>query len=159
MGALEQLCGNYWYPIYAYVRRFGQSPHDAQDVTQSFFAYFLEKGLFAKATPELGHFRSFLLGSLKKFMANEWRRQQTQKRGGGQPVISFDAQMAEDRYAGEPLAVGNPQSLYERAWAVAILDQAVAQLEAEYVATGKKQVFDALHVFLQGERGSRPYSE
>jgi len=155
--ALEQLCRAYWYPIYVYVRRLGHSPHDAQDVTQSFFEYLLEKRLLAKAHPESGRFRSFLLGSLKNFMANEWRRQTAQKRGGGQ-VLTIDTRNAEERYAVEALDESNPQSLYEQAWATAVLDQSIALLEAEYIGAGKQELFEALLPALQGEPHV-PYAE
>ena len=157
--ALETLCHGYWYPLYAFIRRLGHSPHDAQDLTQSFFALILEKRLLAKAAPEAGHFRSFLLGSLRNFMANEWRRQQSQKRGGGATTLSFDADLAEERYAAEPSESQTPQSLYEQAWAVAVLDQAMASLEAEYQAAGKQPLFEQLHLLLEGERGDRTYAE
>ncbi len=156
--ALEQLCSAYWYPIYAYVRRLGQSPHDAQDLTQSFFAYLLEKRLLAKAQPESGRFRSFLLGSLKNFMANEWRRQNALKRGAGQ-TISIDPQDAEDRYAVEQAEAANPQMLYDRAWAVAVLDGAIGLVEAEYADAGKKVLFETLLPSLQGDRLRGRYRE
>ncbi len=157
--ALESLCRDYWYPLYAYIRRLGRSPHDAQDLTQSFFGYLLEKGLLSKAVPQGGHFRSFLLGCLNNFMANEWRRQHSAKRGGGQPLIPLDAQTAEGRYAREPVDAADPQALYEQAWAVAVIDQSIARLEAEYATAGKAAIFDKLCVFLQGERGARTYVE
>jgi RNA polymerase sigma factor (sigma-70 family) len=156
--ALEILCRNYWYPLYAYIRRLGHSAHDSQDLTQSFFAYLLEKDLLTKADPGSGRFRSFLLGSLKNFMANEWRRQHAQKRGAGQ-TISFDAHDAEQRYAVEPVEESNPQSLYEQAWAVAVLEQAAVLLEAEYAGAGKQALFDRLAPYLQGERAEVTYAE
>jgi len=156
--ALDALCRGYWYPLYAYIRRLGHSPHDGQDLTQSFFAYLLEKRLLAKADPESGRFRSFLLGSLKNFMANEWRRQSAQKRGAGQ-TISFDTQDAEERYAVEPADESNPQSLYEQAWAVAVLEQAAALLEAEYARAGKQAMFDRLAPCLQGDRQDLTYTQ
>jgi len=149
--ALESLCRDYWYPLYAYIRRSGRSPHDAQDLTQSFFAYLLEKRLLTKADPERGRFRSFLLGSLKNFMANEWRRLNAEKRGAAQ-TISFDGQDAEERYAGESTDGNDPQSLYEKAWAVAVLDQAMNLLESEYSAAGKRTLFEKLAPRLQGDR-------
>lgn len=155
--ALDALCRGYWYPLYAYIRRLGHSPHDAQDLTQSFFAYLLEKRLLTRADPENGRFRSFLLGSLKNFMANEWRKQSAQKRGAGQ-TISFDAEDAEERYAVEPADETNPQSLYEQAWAVAVLEQAATSLETEYRSGGKQGLFDALAPFLQGERSDLTYA-
>lgn len=156
--ALDALCQGYWYPLYAYIRRLGRSPHDAQDLTQSFFAYLLEKRLLTKADPESGRFRSFLLGSLKNFMANEWRRQSAEKRGANQ-TISFDAQDAEERYAVEPIDESNPQSLYEQAWAVAVLDQAMSLLEAEYASAGKQVLFEQLASCLQGDRTTSTYAE
>ncbi|MBI1841083.1 MAG: sigma-70 family RNA polymerase sigma factor [Verrucomicrobia bacterium] len=156
--ALDALCRGYWYPLYAYVRRLGHSPHDAQDFTQAFFAYLLSKRLLTKATPESGRFRSFLLGSLKNFMANEWRRQSAQKRDDRR-TISFDAQDAEQRYAIEPMDEANPQLLYEQAWAVAVLEQSLSLLEAEYAASGKQPLFDHLAPCLQGDRQARPYAE
>lgn len=156
--ALDALCRGYWYPLYAYIRRLGRSPHDAQDLTQSFFAYLLEKRLLTRADPESGRFRSFLLGSLKNFMANEWRHQSAEKRGASQ-TISFDAQDAEDRYAIEPADESNPQSLYEQAWAVAVLDQAMTLLEAEHAAAGKQILFEQLAPCLQGDRTASTYAE
>lgn len=156
--ALNALCQSYWYPLYAYIRRLGHPPHDAQDLTQSFFAYLLEKELLAKADPEAGRFRSFLLGSLKRFMANEWRRSQAQKRGAGL-AFSIDAQDAEERYAIEPATTANPQSLYEQAWALAVMDQAFSLLEAEHRDAGKSALFDELNPFLQGDRMASSYSD
>jgi len=158
-GALETLCRAYWYPLYAYVRRRGHSPEDAQDVTQSFFAYLLEKGLIGHAQPDAGRFRSFLLGSLKNFMANDFRRQRAQKRGGHASVISFDAQTAEQRYSLEPVELQNPQTLFQQAWAVEVLDQAFVGLESEYQSGGKSELFQALHRFLQGDRSTQTYAE
>jgi RNA polymerase sigma-70 factor (ECF subfamily) len=157
--ALETLCRAYWYPLYAYIRRLGHSPHDAQDITQSFFGYLLAKGLLAKAAPQAGHFRSFLLGSLNNFMANERRRQQSAKRGGGQSPIPLDAQTAEGRYELEPVDPANPQVLFEQAWAVAVIDQSIASLQAEYATAGKAMIFERLCGFLQGERGPLTYAE
>lgn len=156
--ALDALCRSCWYPLYAYIRRLGHPPHDAQDLTQSFFAYLLEKRLLAKADPESGRFRSFLLGSLKNFMANEWRRQSAQKRSAGQ-TISIDAHDAEERYAVEPATVENPQTFYEQAWAIALLDQGVELLEAEYAEAGKQAIFDLLAPGLQGETLTATYAE
>jgi RNA polymerase sigma-70 factor (ECF subfamily) len=148
--ALETLCRAYWYPIYVYVRRLGHSAHDAQDFTQSFFEYLLEKRLLAKAQPESGRFRSFLLGSLKNSMATERRKQTAQKRGGGN-VISIDTSSGEERYSVEPLDESTPQYLYEQAWAAAVLDQSLALLEAEYAGAGKQQLFQILLPALQGD--------
>lgn len=156
--ALDALCRGYWYPLYAYIRRLGHSPHDAQDLTQSFFAYLLENRLLAKADRESGRFRSFLLGSLKHFMANEWRKQHAKKRDTSR-TISFDTTDAEDRYSIEPADSVNPQLLYEQAWAVAVLDQAMSLLESEHVDAGKKDLFTSLAPCLQGDRLDLSYSE
>lgn len=156
--ALDTLCRAYWYPLYAYIRRLGHAPHDAQDLTQSYFAYVLEKRLLSRADPHAGRFRSFLLGSLKNFMANEWRRQTAQKRDASR-TISFDAVDAEERYAIEPVDEANPQTLYEQAWAVAVLDQAMNLLESEYAAAGKQGLFSKLVPSLQGDRLDMSYAE
>jgi RNA polymerase sigma-70 factor (ECF subfamily) len=156
--ALNTLCQGYWYPLYAYVRRLGHSPEDSQDLTQSFFAYLLDKRLLGRADPGSGRFRSFLLGSLKKFIANEWRRQNALKRGGGM-TVSFDAQTAEERYAVEPVDEANPQLIYDQAWAVAVLDQAFALLAAEHSQAGKAPLFEALKPCLQGDRTRASYPE
>ena len=157
--ALESLCSTYWYPLYAYVRRLGHSPEDSQDVVQSFFVYLLERRLVAKADPDHGHFRSFLLGALKNFMANQWRHECAAKRGGGQEMLSFDAETAEGRYLSEPVEVVDPRLLYEQAWAMAVLAEAVARLEKEFIESGKGEVFAALACYLQGDRGNETYAE
>lgn len=156
--ALEVLCRDYWYPLYAFIRRLGHSPHDAQDLTQSFFAYLLEQQLLSKADPDSGRFRSFLLGALKRFMANEWRRQNAAKRGARQ-TVSFDATEAEGRYAIDPVDESNPHAVYEKSWAVAVLAQAVNLLEAEYANAGKGHLFTHLMPSLQGDRLDTPYAE
>lgn len=126
--ALETLCRAYWYPLYAYVRRTGRSPHDAQDLTQAFFARVLEKGYLHAADRTKGRFRTFLLVAMKRFLANEWDREQTQKRGGGQAFVPLDTAFAESRYAAEPTTVQSVDCEYERRWAVTLLDQALALL-------------------------------
>ena len=115
--ALEELCRIYWYPLYAFVRRKGHSPHDAQDLTQGFFAYLLEHHLVARADPQAGRFRSFLLGSLKHFLAHEHERATALKRGGGQPVLSFDQLAPEERYALEPSDPATPETIFDQRWA------------------------------------------
>lgn len=156
--ALDALCRAYWYPLYAFIRRSGHSPHDAQDLTQSYFAYLLEKRLLSKADRETGRFRSFLLGSLKNFMANEWRKQNARKRDASQ-TISFDATDAEERYTIEPVDESNPQRTYEQAWAVAVLNQAMSLLELEYAESGRNNVFALLTPCLQGDRLDATYAE
>src|SRR5438093_5155269 len=121
--ALEELCRSYWYPLYAYVRRQGNSPEDAQDLTQEFFARFLEKESFKLADRERGRFRTFLLTSLKHFLVNEWEKRQAAKRGSGQ-VFSLDEETAEARYKFEPADNLTPERLYDKNWAAALLERA-----------------------------------
>ena len=157
--ALEILCRGYWYPIYAYVRRAGRTPEDAEDLTQEFFARLLEKDWLLAASPEKGRFRTFLLMALKRFMVNEWRRSAAQKRGGGQNPLPLDTTDAERRYAGEPVEPLAADEIYERRWAMTVLDQALDQLGAEFLAEGKGAEFECLKGWLGAERGSIPYGE
>src|SRR5947199_3676142 len=135
--ALEKLCRTYWYPLYVYVRRQGNSPEDAQDLTQDFFSRLLEKNYLAKADPERGRFRTFLLGSLKNFLVNEWKRAGRLKRGGGLEFLSIDANVAEDCYAAEPASDSNPDAAYEQRWAVTLIEQVLAALRQEFNAADK----------------------
>src|SRR3954462_1481455 len=116
--ALEKLCSAYWYPLYVFVRRLGQSPHDAEDIVQSFFAQAIEKNFVAAADQMKGRFRSFLLIALKRFMANEWHKSRTQKRGGAEHPIALDALTAEERYKIEPADRLTAEHLFERRWAM-----------------------------------------
>ena len=136
-GALEYLCTNYWYPVYAFVRRQRHSPHDAQDLTQEFFARLVGKGWLDGVARKKGRFRSFLLASLKHFLANEVDRALAQKRGGGRPLISLDADTAESRYATEPADDMTPEKIFDRRWALMLLEQVLARLRAEFAAGGK----------------------
>jgi RNA polymerase sigma-70 factor (ECF subfamily) len=157
--ALEKLCRTYWYPLYVYVRRQGNSPEDAQDLTQNFFSRLLEKNYFAKADPDRGKFRTFLLGSLKNFLVNEWKRAGRLKRGGELTFLSFDANEAEERYAGEQIDESNPANAYERQWAVALIEQVFSILRGDYAAGDKAQLFEALKVFVWGDTSSASYVE
>ncbi len=148
--ALEILCGKYWYPLYAYVRRQGFSPHDAQDLTQAFFARFLEKNFLAQVDPARGKFRSFLLASLKHFLANEWDRVRAQKRGGGARIISLDEQSAEAWYLLESRDDSNAEKMYERRWALTVLEQVLLRLERECTDAGKAEQFSILKDHLTG---------
>ncbi len=157
--ALETLCRAYWYPLYAYVRGSGHSPHDAQDLTQEFFARLLAKDYLRAADREKGRFRTFLRVCLKRFLANEWDRQRALKRGGGERPTSLEVAVAEQRYASD-LATGvPPDRLYERQWALALLEQALARLREEYTGAGKTAEFDHLKSVLTAERGAIPYAE
>jgi RNA polymerase sigma factor (sigma-70 family) len=148
--SLEALCRSYWYPIYAYIRRSGHGPDDAQDLTQGFFTFALEKHLLAKADPARGRFRSFLLGAVRNFLGNEWQKQRAAKRGGGVPLLSLDVSLAEQRFAIEPATLEDPESIYERAWAVSIIELALERLAEEQVAAGKAAAFEKLRPALAG---------
>lgn len=156
--ALETLCRTYWYPLYAFVRRQGQSPPDAQDLTQEFFARLLEKHYLLAAAREKGRFRTFLIVALKRFMANEWDRARALKRGGGQAQVSLDTSLAETRYQMEPPAVAGADQVYERRWALTLLDQAMARLRQEYAGRGNTGEFEQLKSVLTADRGEISYS-
>jgi DNA-directed RNA polymerase specialized sigma24 family protein len=130
--ALARLCQTYWYPIYAYVRRRGHSPHDAQDLTQEFFAQLLERHSVASADPNRGRFRSFLLTAVDHFLVHEWQKVHAQKRGGGRQILSLDLALAEQRYDLEPADTATPDKLFDKHWAGALLEEVLSQLEAEY---------------------------
>lgn len=155
--ALEALCGAYWYPLYAYVRRLGRSPHDAQDLTQDFFARLIEKDYLRTADRAKGRFRTFLLVALKRFSANEWDRAQAQKRGGGSAFVPFDTAFAESRYAVEPPPTLPAEREYEHRWAITLLAQAMTRLRTEYETAGRTGEFDELKGYLTAERGAIPY--
>jgi RNA polymerase sigma factor (sigma-70 family) len=155
--SLAKLCQAYWYPLYAFVRRQGVSEHDAEDLTQEFFARLLEKGWLDGVDRERGRFRSWLLASMKHFLANEWDRAGALKRGGGAAVISLDALTAEQRYALEPADTASAEKLFDRCWAFQLLDQVLARLRAEFEESGKAQLFDELKGAIIGD--SAPYAE
>lgn len=156
--ALAQLCQTYWYPLYSYVRRRGSSPEDAQDLTQAFFVRLLEKNSVAGITRHKGKFRSLLLRMLNHFLVDEWKRAKALKRGALQ-VISLDAMAAETRYGQEPADRATPESIFERNWALAVLNEVFEQLQREYRAAGKHGFFDQLKFCLTGERSAVPYAE
>ena len=157
--ALSELCGSYWYPLYAYVRRQGFSPEDAQDLTQTFFARFLAGNYLAEVSPKKGRFRAFLLACIKHFLANERDRARAAKRGSGQRTISFDEADAEERYRLEPADLMSADKLFERRWALTLLDGVLARLREEFVGEGKESMFDKLKPCLAGSRESQPYAE
>jgi len=156
--ALETLCASYWYPLYAYVRRAGRSVEDAQDLTQEFFARLLEKQYLGLASPERGRFRTFLLSSLKNFLANDWKRAHRQKRGGDVATVSIDTALGENRYAAEPVDAADPEKLYEKRWATTLLDLTIDRLRKDYEASGRLQLFDQLKIFVWGERSDCSYA-
>jgi RNA polymerase sigma-70 factor (ECF subfamily) len=156
--ALARLCQTYWYPLYAYVRRRGQSPHDAQDLTQEFFARLLERHTLATADPNRGRFRSFLLSTMNHFLSHEWDKLRAQKRGGGHQILSLDLARAEERYDLEPADNSSPDKLFDKQWATALLEEVLNQIEAEYQQSGKAELFAALKQTLTGTRESQPYA-
>ncbi len=157
--ALETLCRTYWYPLYAYVRRQGHSPPDAQDLTQEFFARLLQKDYLKAAAREKGRFRTFLIVALKRFLANEWDRVRAQKRGGGQPLLSLDTDLAEERYRIEPVESATADKIYERRWALTLLDHTMKRLRDEFAGAGKADEFDRLKPCLTAERGQIPHAD
>ena len=157
--ALDQLCRTYWYPLYVFVRRKGHSPHDAEDLTQAFFARLLEKKYVAQADRERGRFRTFLLAALTHFLADEWDKARRLKRGGGREIISFDAASAEERYRLEPVDQLDAAKLYERRWVTTLFDQVLARLEQEFRNEGKGELFDGLKSSLLAEDCGLTYSQ
>jgi len=154
--ALATLCEAYWYPLYAFVRRQGHSPHDAQDLTQEFFFRLLAKGWLSSVHREHGKFRSWLLASVKHFLANEWDRANTIKRGGQTTFVPFDAESAEKRYRYEPTNPSSPERLFDRRWALTLLDRVLDRLCNEMTEAGKVAQFEALKGTLAGEK--TPYA-
>ena len=151
--ALEELCRAYWYPLYAYVRRQGRSPEDAQDLTQEFFARLLEHKYVRLADPQRGRFRTFLLSSLKNFLINEWEKARATKRGGGERKFSLDAEDAEGKYREEPADEMTPDRIFEKQWATALVENVLARLRGEYVAMGKVGLFEELKGHVWGDGG------
>jgi RNA polymerase sigma-70 factor (ECF subfamily) len=154
--ALVSLCENYWYPLYAYLRRRGYPADQAQDLTQDFFIRVLEGRYLDRADPEKGRFRSFILTSLKFFVADEADRQRAQKRGGG-AVLPLEFSSGEERYQCEPAHDDTPERIFERRWALAVLDRVVEQLRNEFALNGRPDHFERLKVFLLG-RSDAPYA-
>ena len=157
--ALEQLCRTYWYPLYAYIRRKGYDAPDAEDLTQAFFTHLLERPWLQDVHPSKGKFRAFLLASLNHFLANEWRRGQTRKRGGGQPAFSIDAAGAEECLRLEPSHDQSPDKIFDRHWALAVFHQAQTQLEAECVASDKGALYAELKDMFAGDKSPSTYAD
>ena len=148
--ALEGLCQVYWFPLYAYVRRKGYGVADAQDLTQEFFRRFLERHSFGTADRQKGKVRSFLLASLEHFLAKEWTRANRLKRGGGRTIIAWDACDPEERYRIEPADDWTAERMYDRRWALTVLEQAMLALATEYAAAGRESLFEALKPVISG---------
>jgi RNA polymerase sigma factor (sigma-70 family) len=157
--ALAKLCQTYWFPLYAFIRRRGFSPPDAEDLTQEFFARFLEHNWVGNADREKGRFRTFLLSAMNHFLANEWDKARAQKRGGGMTPLPLEFNAAETRYVREPADSVTPEQHFERRWALTLLETVVDRLRAEYEQDGKASLFAALNPCLVGDRTSQPYEE
>ena len=157
--ALEALCRTYWYPLYVYVRRQTSTREDAEDLTQSFFARFLEKNYLEGLSSDKGKFRAFLLAALKHFLANEWDRANRQKRGSGVGLFSLDWQSADTRYQIDPADNLSPDKLYDRAWAVTLLERVITRLRQESDAGGKGRLFEQLKPFLMIGKSAIPYAQ
>jgi RNA polymerase sigma-70 factor (ECF subfamily) len=156
--ALATLCRSYWYPLYAFARRQGRNPEEAEDAVQEFFARLLAINNLAAVRPEHGRFRSFLLASLKNYLANEWDRRHAAKRGGQCGIVSWDGQSAEDRYRAEPRDETTPETLFEQSWALTVIQTVLEDLRKEYADAGKSRIFDAIQSYLE-EEGADTYAE
>lgn len=157
--ALDALCRTYWAPLHAYVRRRGYPPDEAQDLTQEFFARLLASRDLTRVDRAKGRFRSFLLASLQHFLANDWNRSQAQKRGGGAEHVPFDAESTYVAPGSEPADTLSPERVFERQWALALLNGVLDDLQREYASDGKAALFDALKGLLVGERPSTHYRQ
>ena len=157
--ALGELCRMYWYPLYAFARRSGCSPHDAEDVTQGFFAKLLEKDYLAHVGPEKGKLRSFFLAAFKNYMHNVRRGERALKRGGGQLHLSIDHEEAEERYGNLPADNLTADVVYERHWTLTVLDHVYQKMECEYRERGKERIFESLRGFLSLRNPNKPYAK
>lgn len=156
--ALEELCQTYWYPLYAYVRRRGHGSHDAEDLVQGFFARLIRLNSLSDTCREKGKFRAFLLAGMKHYMADVWGRDSAAKRDV-RKTIFLDALEAESRYALEPADHLTPERLFDRQWALSLLEQVVRRLRSEYESAGKGELFSGLQFALTGEKSTIPYAE
>ena len=157
--ALAKLCQTYWYPLYVYVRQRGHSTHDSQDLTQEFFAQLLERQSLISVNPRLGRFRSFILTAMNNFLVNEWNKALAIKRGGDCQTFSMDLAAAEERFDLEPADNSTPDKVFEKQWALTLLNEVLNRLEGEYRREGKSELFTALKQTLMGTRESQPYEE
>jgi DNA-directed RNA polymerase specialized sigma24 family protein len=156
--ALERLCKSYWYPLYAFVRRRGRNSHDAKDLTQAFFLQLLEHGYLSRADPRKGRFRTFMLVALNHFLTNQWHHANAQKRGGDAVMLSLDEVSAEHRYGAEPFAADHPERLFEKRWALTVVDRALSHLQQEFADSGRSELFEALKGVLTGAQVTEAYS-
>ncbi|MFC1763448.1 RNA polymerase sigma factor [Planctomycetota bacterium] len=157
--ALEVLCQTYWFPLYAYLRRRGYDTHLAEDYTQAFFAQMLEKQYLRNVKPAPGRFRSFLLTALKRFIADQHDRTQAVKRGGGRKLLSLDIDAAESRYGLEPVSKLSPEKVFEKSWALTVLEKAMLRIETEFTDSDKQGLFDRLSVYLAGKTDAIAYRD
>ncbi len=158
-GALAKLCETYWFPLYAFVRRRGYSPEDAEDLTQEFFSRLLQHNWVADADQAKGRFRTFLLAALTRFLANEWDKVRAQKRGGGAKAVQLDTALAEGRYTLHSTSPATPDQFFDRQWAMTLLERTLHRLQSEHDTAGKSDEFKSLSPFLTAERGAIPYAE
>lgn len=157
--ALTALCETYWYPLYAFLRSRGHSAHDAEDLTQAFFTRLLEKQTLRHADPGRGRFRSFLLTSLTNFAANEHDKEAAKKRGGGVPAMSLEFENAEGRFRLEPATDETPERVFDRRWALTLLDRVLARLRTEMIRTDKEIQFERLKTYLIGDQPQLNYAQ
>ena len=157
--ALEQLCKTYWFSLYAYVRRRGHTKADAEDSVQAFFARFLAKNYLEGLSAERGRFRAFLLAALKNFLANEWKKSQRLKRGGGEATLSLDWESADSKFQVASAVEPSPDKVFDREWALALLAKVIERLQAECAADGKGKLFEQLKVFLAAGKGESAHGE
>lgn len=157
--ALATLCSTYWYPLYAFIRRQGSSPHEAEDLTQEFFCNFLQRNSLRNVAPAGGKFRSYLLTCLKNFLINEREKAHAQRRGGGQTIIPLEVDTAETRYFLQPVEKITPEILFERQWAATVLEQTLQQVGQEYARRNQQEIFEALKGFLPGSQNSPSRAE
>lgn len=147
----EELCETYWFPLYAFIRKRGYDPHTAEDLTQSFFAFLIEKDALGKVERQKGKFRSFLIASAKNFLANDWNRAQTAKRGGRYSFVAWEEECAEERYQLEADLQFSAEMVFDRTWASVLLERVQTQLAEEFRIAGKEELFQTLRTKLLGD--------
>ena len=156
--ALASLCKTYWQPVYSFLRKRGKSRHDAEDLTQAFFLHLLERRAIEQVRRQ-GKFRSFLLAALQNFVVDEWEKSRAQKRGGGAPVVSLDVENAEAMFHIETGRSADAEKIFDRRWAVTLLERVLTRLETEWTGTGRSERFDALKMYVSGEPDLPGYAE
>lgn len=157
--ALEDLCESYWYPVYAYLRRSGKSAHDAEDLTQMLFQKLVADEALQEVRKERGRLRSFLIGMIRRVISKQDRHDDAQKRGGGEVLLSLDETLADDRYAHEPADLQDPERLYDRAWAMQLLESVRQQLRASFIKNKRLADYEVLETYLGWEDAPAPYAD